>query len=463
MKKILFILYYDVIEYFLTLNNEFVKYNYVIDFYPLFRYAYDSNDKIPNYKEHLKKFITENKYDIIFWFFLDVPVDVFHHIKSNNIYFVMFNFDDPLNMSELLLEKSKIFNSIYTFCNENIPKYKIYGNNPNVNFIVPFADNNFYHKKIPKKYDISIFIPIWIVSEQHNINIKDFIGNIISYSKKKNRVFKIFGNLILKNMFPDNYVNYPSYYELNDIFNSTKINICLHMHNNYDKYITFTEIQIISSKNLLFMDKIKNINQIISDYECVYIDRIKYINQIEFILQNYNTSPIQSIIQKGYEKSKIYSANNFVKQIHINIMKYFFCPDIYSKLYDLEMSPNLFHQWTSGDMMQICYDFEVPSDFDYRSYAIDNNISADSYSDIKIKKIFAHWIQNGKNDIYMKKSANFFDIPNIDPDQWIELNHIFNDIRRDKKNITELQIFCENYSKLDINYFLDTYLRFIKL
>jgi len=82
MKKILIVSYYDLKEYLLNIKNLLQDFNYEVTYYPLFQYAYDTNDKIDNYKEHFNNHIEKHRIDIILWWFLDVPLDVFRFIKQ---------------------------------------------------------------------------------------------------------------------------------------------------------------------------------------------------------------------------------------------------------------------------------------------------------------------------------------------------------------------------------------------
>lgn len=95
MKKVMIISYYELKDYFINIKESFEYYHYDVCNYPLFRYAYDAHDKIVNYKEHMNKYIKETMPDIILWWFIDVPVEIFEYIKlhNKNIYYIVYNND----------------------------------------------------------------------------------------------------------------------------------------------------------------------------------------------------------------------------------------------------------------------------------------------------------------------------------------------------------------------------------
>ena len=101
MKKLLIIGYYELKEHMLHIRKLFSDYDYDVTNFPLLRFAYDINDKVKNYEELLDQYIKKINPDIILWWFVDVPVKVFKNIKTVNedILFIMFNGDDPLNFN----------------------------------------------------------------------------------------------------------------------------------------------------------------------------------------------------------------------------------------------------------------------------------------------------------------------------------------------------------------------------
>lgn len=132
--KIAIISFYELKEFLLCVKKCFEQYCFEVINYPLFMYAYDKHDKIDNYAEHMNKFIANNGVNIVLWWFLDVPVSVFNTIKCNNkdVIFVMYNSDDPVNLTSELFEKAKIFDVILTPTQNSVDKYKFISGVDNV-------------------------------------------------------------------------------------------------------------------------------------------------------------------------------------------------------------------------------------------------------------------------------------------------------------------------------------------
>src|SRR5436190_24234744 len=100
MKNILIIGFYELKEYLTSVVYNLEFYNYTVFSYPLFRYAYDQYDKIENFDKNLSDYIKNNNIEIVLWWFIDVSPSVFELVKKNNpqVYFIMNNSSDPLNM-----------------------------------------------------------------------------------------------------------------------------------------------------------------------------------------------------------------------------------------------------------------------------------------------------------------------------------------------------------------------------
>ena len=112
MRKILIISFYELKDYFLNIECHFNnKYKWDVVHYPLYMYCYDKNSKIDKYETHFSDFIKKEAPDIILWWFIDVSLSVFKKIKDDhpNIFYIMFNQNDPLNMNRSLLEISVPF------------------------------------------------------------------------------------------------------------------------------------------------------------------------------------------------------------------------------------------------------------------------------------------------------------------------------------------------------------------
>ena len=181
MRKVLIVSFYDLKAHFLHISNIMVdKFKFDVEHYPLYMYCYDKNSKIKDYQDNFSEYIKEIKPDIILWFFTDVPVKIFRRIRkeNKNTFFVIFNFDDPLNLSKSMIDKCSYFDMICTPSMHNIKTYQKRSNVDVIEFI-PFG----YEKldKIDSEFNCDIsFICDQIYDE------KNFPSQIIP---TKNRMF----------------------------------------------------------------------------------------------------------------------------------------------------------------------------------------------------------------------------------------------------------------------------------
>lgn len=484
MKKILIVSYYDLKDFFINIKDGFENYGYTVVSYPLFRYAYDANDKISDYKEHMGEYIRSVVCpDIILWWFIDVAPDVFKYIKKMfpNIYYILYNFDDPLNICQDLFEKCKIFNLVITCCKENMFKYKIHSGVKNVMFH-PFCYDPtvFYANDAVEDSDsedseyicdISINCHNLYSDESYfkNQYIKrtELIDNLIKYSKNKDRVFKIFGHPVIKQLYPDNYCGEIPYYKLNRLYNLSKINLTTHPYCNKSLSINDNVFQILGSGGLLLVDPIKDLDKLLVDGEhVVYLKKNNYIEQIDEILNNYDR--YKSIRNGGHTVSAGFVWSEWCKKIHIEINKAYFDPILYKNLYDINIdaadTSALFENWLNNPN-RICHSFEVPNNFKHEEYALNKNIKIPD-GDYARHKLYVDWYKNSdRNTIYLANTRNDVNFDpsknNISMECFFVLCNTLNKIRKygtDKDNgLIELGLLVDKYHYVDINAVVNKY------
>lgn len=479
MKKILIIGFYELKDYFLNIKEHFDHFNYTVLSYPLFKFAYDSNDKISNYDIHLSDFIKSNEIDVVLWWFIDVNPSVFKLVKKNNpnTYFIMNNSDDPLNMSAELLEKAKIFNTIIVPCKENILKYKIHSGITDVLYIPHSFDPHFFYPlsndesdDVDLKCDISFFCHnLFTDNTYYNnqyINKITLINDVITYGNENNKSVKIFGPPIFKSVYPNNYVCDLEYIKLNNLFNNSKINITTHPFQNKSCHINEYIMSILGSGGLLLVDKVKDLHHILTENECIYLDKTNYISQINDILNNYDN--YLKIKENGHELSKKYSWEKYVEKIHISICKKHFDPEFYKKMYkiDIESDDELWKYWMNDGIKNnhVCYKFNIPSLFQLDEYASRYNLK-----NVIPEYVFYHWFINSKDQLFMKEKKNEL---NFKPDDnfivmedYFDICTIFNKITdgNDKdKGFDELIKFVKQRPFININNLLNSYLKMIE-
>lgn len=481
MKKILIISFYELKEYFASIKERFEDLLFTVMNYPLFRYCYDANDKLENYKDHLNEFIQDNNPDIVLWWFIDVPVDVFKFIKISNphIYYIMYNADDPINMNKELLEKAKIFDLVVTPCKESLYMYKLYSNVKTVIFspsgfddtlFKPLDNPNFANKNTKHKYnhyksDISmLFHNLFLdksVFPNQVIYKKTLIDNLIDYCDKHGYIFKIYGAPVLNEFFPNNYCGGVPYHEMNILYNYSKINIVSSPWKNKSLNINEYVFPILGSGSLLMIDKIKDIESFLGD-SCIIYDSNNYLDKISSILSDYDT--YDTIKHKGHTLSKNYTWKKWVDRIVIEYGKSHFDSNLYQNLYDLKLlnfnKEQLLDRWIKEGLnnKEICYNFSVPDNFNSELYINDKNVKND------LMFSYIHWKIHSNSATYMKKKRNSannnFSTTNVLMEDYYTacsiLNRIIKYNTRDK-GLIELNQFCSESINLDINEIVTIY------
>jgi hypothetical protein len=456
MKKIVIISFYELKDYLLYIKELFEDYLFTVIHYPLFRYAYDSNDKLETYKEHMNTFIKEQNPDIVLWWFIDVPVDVFKYIKKNNKekIFIMYNADDPVNLNKELFDKAKIFDIVVSPCKETIYLYKLYSNLDKIIFGPMGHDPNLFKQlediDEPYKCDISMVI-------YNIINKTKIIEKIVDICNKNNYIFKLYGNPILNELYPNNYCGEVPYYKLNFMINSSKINIIYNQFTHkslcIDEYLT----SILGCGALLLHNKTKDIDKILIDgSNCILYDEDNIEVKINMIMHDYNYDDVKS---RAHESSEKYTWDKWVLNIVREVGKLTFNENTYMDLYDI--SENALDHWSNKGIYEkkICFDFDIPNSFNSNDYISKKNIKNN------LKYAYFHWFVNSQDGIYMKKTHCEMDFNvddyNIVMEDYFNICNALNKIGKyDTKDdgLIELNNICNQIPNIKINDIIEKYM-----
>lgn len=475
MKKIVIVSFYELKEYLMYIKELFLSYHYEVYHYPLFQYAYDANDKLENYKEHMVEHLSKIKPDVVLWWFLDVPSDVFKHVKAchPNIHYIMYNSDDPCNFNTETLEKAKIFDMVVSICQDNLKKYTMFSGVEKTHFSPPgYNPNYFFPYYSPdvevdvedRKYISDISIICYTLFDDpyfkfQQVPRKTLFSDIAKYCEENGMTFKLYGSPVLKEYFPDNYIDDIDYFNQNKVYNMSKI--CLSTHPFCTKHTSFnfSDMRILGSGGLLLTDKVKGLDKFVTvGKECLVLEE-EYIKQIDRILNNYDK--YLDIRKAGHELSKAFTWDSWVEAIHLSISEKFFNPELYKRAYNVEDDNAWDHFRTRGvkDGL-IPFQFIVPKNFQHKDYAELNNLNTDD-----VDQIYIHWFMNGKNPDYLveKGGSSRIDIGglNLSPDQWFIINTAFTkveDFRTRDDGLELLQKVCRNNPKLKVNDALAVYL-----
>jgi len=469
MKKIMLITFYDPIEYFASIKENLEKFDYTVCHYPLFRYAYDQHDKKKEYAKHFAENIEEENPDIILWCFIDVPSDIFTTIKKKfpNTIFVLFNFDEPMNVSTELFKKANTCDIIMTTSKEYIDDYQKHTECKEIIYNPFGCDPKFYHelKSIDNNFECDIGMICYNLLYDTNffnsqfINRKNMIENIVEYCKKNNKVFKIFGSHVIGEFFPDNFCGDISYINKNKLYNFSKIFICTQSFSDKSYYLDENIFSILCSGGLLMTDNTKDVSNILCNKkDCVFIDKNYYIRQIDFILNNYDKyKPIRANAQITAQS---YTWTEWVKKLHKSITKITFNQSLYSELHNIPFENATYDTWVNTDIKQIASTFKIPINFNETDYA-------NKYGFTKKTRefLYYHWFKNDKSNIFFKNNltnsaSNFDPVKNgMTVDKFMILGQCFNDMKYNcDGNLDKICELTEQHPNCNINELLKNYL-----
>jgi hypothetical protein len=485
MIKVLFVIFYEAINYLACIKKQFELYGIEVDTYPLLRYAYDSNDKISNYKEHMNAYIKKSDPQIILWWFLDVPGDVFEFIKASNSnrYFVIYNSDDPFNLNKTIFDVCRNFDLILTPSESSIVKYRHFSCNNTTDkkiLYCPFGTDpemctpisremitTAYQEEYTKyECDISIYSHNFFINKElypkQWVYSMDFLTRVRDWAVSNNKIFRIYGSHIIKEYFPDNYYGDVPYHEVNLIYNFSRINISLH-GNCYGLALNQYDLSIMASGGLLFTDNLSGAENVFTPDRVVVFSKEGYVNQISTILDNYEANPMYYDRIKA--NARIFALNYTWSFMVENIIKEYgtkhFDGPFYSKLYGYELSEeSLLQYWIIYGMRnkECCWKFVVPDGFNHEEYLLKWPLKPATP-----ERAYLHWHDGERDPIYFKtKKSNSFDPSTfgITLDQYCSTLVALGKIRTSENKrepLLELQALVNQSPGIAINDILDTY------
>jgi hypothetical protein len=474
MLKMMIISFYDIIEYFAAIKKGFLKFDYNIVSYPLFRYAYDQYDKKKDYLKHFIENITEQNPDVILWCFFDVSSDVFIEIKKKfpNIIFILFNFDEPMNISTELFKKADTCEIIVTTSKEYHDEYKKHTSAKHIIYNPFGCDTEFFYpldlaeREKYKDFNCDIGMVCYNLLYDTNyfnaqfINRKEMIDNIVAYCKKNKKIFKLYGSPALNEFYPENYSGDISYLNKNKLFNNAKIMICTQSFSNKSYYFDENLFSIMASGALLLTDKSKDIENIFTNkQDVVFLDKNYYIKQIDGILTNY--TKYEYIRKNSHELAKKYSWDIWCENIHKTIVKHMFNPKIYSDIYNLDITDSTYDYWLNNGLKEkhIAINFRIPNNFNASAYAKKYNIENRSR-----EYLFYHWHYFDKSDLFFgnEQSNTSFDPTkyNMSMEKFMLLCTYFNDMKFNYNDaLLKIDEISKQHPNSNINKLLEIYMQ----
>lgn len=501
MKKLLMISFYELKDYLQTIATSFSNnYKWDVIYYPLYMYCYDKNSKIDGYIEHFDNTIKKEKPDIILWWFTDVPFNVFTIIKNHhpNIYYILYNADDPVNINKTFLDKCKIFNLIITPCQQNIHMYTTYCNIKNVTFFPVGADPEIFRSYTEKEIKLlssdesnkdtdkdtykatNIFTISFICDtlytnyDKQVVPRKTLIETITKLSRKNGWVFNLYGPAYLKQLYPEIYQSDPDYLIRPIIFNKSNVNILTNPIKNIKILINQNTMQIMSCGGIILMDNTHGVKDFFNkNTQTVFL--YEDIRTLESQLYNIeklykvNIDMINGIKQSCMNFSQLYTWDKFTEMIYCNYCKNNFDYKSYIERYMIKdkIEPHdAYEYWLDRYMnkiREICYHITVPTTFNSKCYKEKYEIESDN-----VEYIYIDWWHRGKNSDYIGKTSSNNSISieqlNIISKDIFSLYDAFNTVSTDDKlnGIIKIHMIAKKNPRIHINEALKQYIDIIE-
>lgn len=349
MKFILFG-YYDLKESILAAAKALERKGHTIISYPLFQVVYDKRVSEKDYTEEIIKLLRDTKPDAVLWWFCKIPLTVFDNLKkvftelsitstpiistpilSTPILSVMFNWDDPWCWIEPMAnmkEKAKYFDLALPTCQESTQWYLNNGSKNSKRLLPGFDPEHFSPiaasgKKLYPTYkcDVSFCCTNLYLDKFYKEQLiprKKIIDDLYQCHLTGKFTFHIYGPEFLRKYYPESYKGYANYDQLNEVFQTSKINISTHVCGNYEGYVNERCITVAGAGALLLVDRVKGIEQTFTPNKEVLIIQPDYIKQIQDILSEY--SRYEAIKVKARERAlKEYTWDKWAENLLVEV------------------------------------------------------------------------------------------------------------------------------------------------
>ena len=259
------------------------------------------NENPTLYYDTLIQYIISNNIHYVLWWFINIPTNIFKYIKdTTKIKYIFFNWDEPYNWGTCdIPNKMSYIDHAFVTCQETLEVYRnngcasahcLYaGFDPSTNYLIKDIDFYDYNNYV---CDISfcctnLYENDTVYPNQY-INRKKLIDSIYNNQKTHGYAFAIYGPKSLQGLYPESYKGFSNYYNLNKIFNYSKINLCTHVLCDKYGYLNERVILIGGSGGLLLVDNVKGIDEIYPNDNIIILNKTNYIEQIVDILNNYD-------------------------------------------------------------------------------------------------------------------------------------------------------------------------------
>jgi hypothetical protein len=390
MLKICFISFYDIKEYILSLKLAFEEHLYTVENYPLFRFAYDQNDKLENFQVHLVKFLQKIETDLVFWIFLDVDIDVFKLVRSSlpKATRLIMYLADPTPVNDVFLAKLRHFDYVVSHHLETVELISQHAaiDVERILYVPPCFDDLLFKpdQKVPDKYRTDLVY----LNYGLDGDVESLVRQLVAFSRENGLSFRIWGSPQFRTDFSDHYQASYTYLEQPLINQGARLVVCDDP----------SQVAKIFGQRKVFA----GVGERMSEYGSLYIgphtgidgDKLKrLIEEPERALRD-----LESVIEQITEATYQF----LVGRIHQKVALDLFSIDFYQKFYPdqswKDRGEAVQHYLEKGFLERTCpVPYQVPKNFDDIAYAKALSNSRAVYHDNR-PYLYYHWRRHS-NDL----------------------------------------------------------------
>jgi hypothetical protein len=297
----------------------------VID-YPLFAKNVHLETRINDVVEDFSRFLQDERPDGVLWWCLSISSDSFVRIKGalSGLKYWYFNWDEPFNWHDAeLAVKAPHFDAVFVCCQETTQRWLDHGC-PRAVYCLPGFDPELFRPLEPEeyRYDVSMVLTNLYGDRgkypDQAVNRRELIDQLYQKQGEHGYRLALFGPEFLGDLYPESYVGYCRYEDLNQIFNESRINLTTHVIGNRAGYLNERTVTLIGSGSLILIDPIKELDQNLLDKRtCLVLDPERPVEQIKRILKNYDS---YQLVKNSIKKIRNnYTWKIWAEKIHLHI------------------------------------------------------------------------------------------------------------------------------------------------
>jgi spore maturation protein CgeB len=310
MKTISLVGSFNLADGYLGAAKALERKGHTVRFIPAAKYHHE-NDKTQAV-QLIKNDLLEQSPDVVLWWRAEhLSAESLAEIKKAYFggKFILYSWDDPLQweLHKEMRQKCQFLDVAFSCCMDTVQKYKSSG--CDAYYCPPGFDPEIHYPEESEEHvcDISIVCTSLYhgneITRMPHASRKIILDNIIKSLPGID--LKIYGLEGLEHFYPKHYAGWIPFDESRKVFHNSKISISTHIRPDGYLYINERVTQILGSKGLLLVDKVRGIEEVLEQTEeqpkAVVMKHDEYVDQIKHILSNYDD--YKEIKERGYEKA----------------------------------------------------------------------------------------------------------------------------------------------------------------